>query len=319
MARAPSQASAWFSPAPRYHPTADDWNEMTTLRYLLVAVLLACGHAHAQGAASSEEISFWETVRDSRNAAELQAYLDQYPNGRFAALAKVRLAALAKPAATPQLVTPIPVAPPAALRKMTSETRMPRVGDTWTYRLSYPRLRGQWGQSVRAPSDHAVKVEAIEGGRIVDLVSIDGGTPVKTSHGAETYLVTQGVSVFSPYLIAFREPPASGGVGTISILDAPCGAAYRCRASGRVVGQERVTVPAGEFSAVKIVVEESWQPASASTIGIQSAQMNGGRTMTVWYAPELKRAVKYASRITVGDVPPVDSTFDLELVSYQVK
>ncbi|HUQ26822.1 MAG TPA: hypothetical protein VM140_14245 [Burkholderiales bacterium] len=291
---------------------------MTALRLALAAFLIACAPALAQ-IDSPAEIAFWESVRDSRNPAELQAYLDQYPNGRFAALAKVRLAALAKPAAAAQPVAPIPAAPPIVLHRMTSETRMPQVGDTWTYRLSYPKLRGQWGQNVRAPSGQTVKVEAIDGGRIVDLVSIDGGTPVKTTHGSETYLVTQGVSVFSPYLTAYREPPTSGSVGTITILDAPCGAAYRCRASGRVVGQERVTVPAGQFTAVKILIEESWQPASSSTIGIQSAQMNGGRTMTVWYAPELKRALKYSSRITVGDVPPVDSTFDLELVSYQVK
>jgi len=47
--------------------------------------------------------------------------------------------------------------------------------------------------------------------------------------------------------------------------------------------------------------------------------MNGGRILTIWYAPEIKRAVKYSSRITVGDIPPIDGDFDLELVSYQLK
>jgi hypothetical protein len=49
------------------------------------------------------------------------------------------------------------------------------------------------------------------------------------------------------------------------------------------------------------------------------ATMNGGRTLTIWYAPEVKRAVKFSSRPTVGDVPPVETNFDLELVSYQLK
>ena len=48
------------------------------------------------GPATSVEISFWESVRDSKNPAELQAYLDQFPNGVFAPLAKARLAALAR-------------------------------------------------------------------------------------------------------------------------------------------------------------------------------------------------------------------------------
>lgn len=36
------------------------------------------------------EISFWESIRDSQNAREYRAYLDAYPNGRFAALALAR-------------------------------------------------------------------------------------------------------------------------------------------------------------------------------------------------------------------------------------
>lgn len=36
------------------------------------------------------ELSFWETIRNSRNPAEYRAYLDAYPNGRFAALARTR-------------------------------------------------------------------------------------------------------------------------------------------------------------------------------------------------------------------------------------
>lgn len=36
------------------------------------------------------ELSFWESVRDSRNPADYRAYLEQYPQGRFAALARLR-------------------------------------------------------------------------------------------------------------------------------------------------------------------------------------------------------------------------------------
>lgn len=37
------------------------------------------------------ELSFWESVRDSRNSADYRAYLEQYPQGRFAALARLRI------------------------------------------------------------------------------------------------------------------------------------------------------------------------------------------------------------------------------------
>jgi tetratricopeptide (TPR) repeat protein len=46
------------------------------------------------------EMTFWDSVKDSSNPDDYRAYLKQYPNGRFAALAKVR----AKP--SPQLKAP---------------------------------------------------------------------------------------------------------------------------------------------------------------------------------------------------------------------
>jgi hypothetical protein len=41
--------------------------------------------------------------------------------------------------------------------------------------------------------------------------------------------------------------------------------------------------------------------------------------LTVWYAPAVKRAVRYSSRLTVGDDPAVESNFELELVSYRLQ
>ena len=34
---------------------------------------------------------FWESIKDSLRSADFEAYLEQYPEGSFAALAKVRL------------------------------------------------------------------------------------------------------------------------------------------------------------------------------------------------------------------------------------
>lgn len=43
------------------------------------------------------ELALWESVKDSKNADELQAYLEQYPNGRFAGVARARLKSLQGP------------------------------------------------------------------------------------------------------------------------------------------------------------------------------------------------------------------------------
>jgi peptidoglycan hydrolase-like protein with peptidoglycan-binding domain len=61
--------------------------------------------------ADAAEIAFWNSVKDAKTSAELKAYLDKYPNGTFADLAKVRMQALsagsaAKPAAPAAALTP---------------------------------------------------------------------------------------------------------------------------------------------------------------------------------------------------------------------
>lgn len=40
------------------------------------------------------ELAFWETISDSDNAADYEAYLDRYPDGAFSTLAEIRLASL---------------------------------------------------------------------------------------------------------------------------------------------------------------------------------------------------------------------------------
>ena len=290
---------------------------MNAVSFLLVVLLLAASPVYAQGATPAE-ISFWESVRDSRNPAELRAYLQAYPNGVFKPLAEARLAALERrPAAVPQAK---PAAPPVASTAQNiraSDSRMPLAGDSWTYRLSYPRLRGQWGRAARPAQTHTVRIDAVAEGRIIDQISIDGATPLLVEHSRGSYLVPAGASIYSPYLLAFDEAGARGRLGSIAIRDPACTGQYSCRASGRISGQETVTVPAGVFVATKVVIEQEWQPVAMA--GQQASQLVGGRTLSVWYVPELRRAVKYSSRQTVGDAPPIDPNFDLELVSYQLK
>jgi len=44
--------------------------------------------------AEQYEITFWESIKDSKDAGDYEAYLKTYPNGRFAQLAQARLARL---------------------------------------------------------------------------------------------------------------------------------------------------------------------------------------------------------------------------------
>jgi hypothetical protein len=103
-------------------------------------------------------------------------------------------------------------------------------------------------------------------------------------------------------------------LASIAVREGACPPEYTCSATGRVEGREQVEVPAGRFDAIKVSVEQLWRAGSAAG-GSQAAQMNGGRLMTIWYAPKAKRAIKYSSRLTIGELPPFDVNFDLELTA----
>ena len=50
---------------------------------------------------SAFELSYWETIKNSTDPEDFKAYLDKYPNGKFAELARSRMQQLARPAGNP--------------------------------------------------------------------------------------------------------------------------------------------------------------------------------------------------------------------------
>ena len=52
---------------------------------------LAAERLATERLSKEEELLYWESVKDSEEAAELHAYLDRYPNGAYEALARIRL------------------------------------------------------------------------------------------------------------------------------------------------------------------------------------------------------------------------------------
>jgi hypothetical protein len=187
-----------------------------------------------------------------------------------------------------------------------ANARFPQVGDTWTYELI------QRGPNVSPrPRRYAVKVVYSSEAKISDQVSFDGGAPDEADHTRGRYLITQVVSVLSPYLGVFEELP-SGPLGEIRVTtDRACSGRERCEVSGRVVGREIVRTRAGQFDAIKVTVNQVWRDPS----GYQGGTSDARREFTAWYAPQVKRLVKVSSRTKMGRPPD----FDLDLVSYQLK
>ncbi|HYF07813.1 MAG TPA: caspase family protein, partial [Acetobacteraceae bacterium] len=60
------------------------------------------------------DLLFWDSVRNSSNAAELRAYLARFPNGVFSELARSRLAALERGVPSPPTPAPGPPSTPQA-------------------------------------------------------------------------------------------------------------------------------------------------------------------------------------------------------------
>ena len=80
----------------------------------------------AQRLAAERELLFWESVKDSTNPADLQAYLDRYPGGTYEVLARNRLQALRRPEAAAPVETATSVED--ALRLGIPERRLIQLG-----------------------------------------------------------------------------------------------------------------------------------------------------------------------------------------------
>jgi len=118
------------------------------VRFSLSALMLALGiavgsalasPAIAQPASEAAETAFWDSVKDSRDPAEVQTYLDKFPNGLFAPLARIRLRNLqgaSKPAPAPAASTPPQQQASQSVSALTSESVIREVQDR-LYNLNY--------------------------------------------------------------------------------------------------------------------------------------------------------------------------------------
>jgi hypothetical protein len=237
-----------------------------------------------------------ERIAAQKTAAELNATADRVTAERVAAeKERIQVAAAA----------------PVSISAGAGSGRLPQPGDTWTYRLTEPDRRD--GPKQR---EYRVRIVAASATAVLDEYSVEGGEWQRWAHTPDRYLAGLGVSLFSPYLEALTEVLPGTRLGGVAIADLACGGAYLCHADAKVLARETVTLHAGKFEAIKVEVEHIWRPKSASGGGFSA--MSGGRYLTVWYVPVLKRAVKFSSRSVAGTSPPVEPNFTLELVSYKL-
>lgn len=268
---------------------------MRLLRNLVFLVLVATWAAPCLAqtpAASPVEISFWESVKDSKDPAELQAYLDKYPNGAFSALAKIRLDRLKKAPAAEAAAAPAAAA--------ASDPSFPKAGDTWTYR--YTDL---WKPGDRLSISYTVK-------RVGEREILDARASPK---GNDEFLYTNrptviqragGAYEFSPYHLAFMTLHP-GEAFKMKFVSPDHHSPWD--ATVRVVGAERVYVPAGEFDAIRVELK------AIREIGGIRPTYPTRMTQVIWYSSKVKRVVKYTVLTEVPVSGPSDRDV-YELASY---
>lgn len=232
------------------------------------------------------ELAFWNSIQASTRADEYRAYLRQYPNGRFASLAQTRVAAFTAP-------TPSPTGPAS------QTAALPRVGDTWRYRVQDQFRIGDLFLTA--------KVDNVTAEGVAETWSTTSDAKLRTTlvplqPGFNTMPGwTLTPPEFSPYLLA-----AGGLRPGQAIPDQPRRieqAVVPLRV--RVEGEEDVVVGAGRFKAIKVVLKgQSVSRGAARSGSVVSEHV-------IWYAPQVKRTVKYTVSTHVGNDLRESTSFEL--------
>jgi hypothetical protein len=227
------------------------------------------------------EIALWASIQRSTRADDFRAYLRQYPKGRFADVAHARIVDLSAPVVS------------AGSRSQL----MPRVGDTWRYKVTDKFRFGDLFVTARvdAVSDDSVAetwTTTVDGKVRTTLVSLKPGfNPLPDWSAAPPE--------FAPYLQASDAP--RGGTDAIGVQRRAIDA-VSMTLKPSWVGEEEVTVGAGRFRAQKLVLRG------------QANNARGGPLVAeyvVWYAPGVRRIVKYQVLAQSGRSVRESTTFEL--------
>ena len=213
------------------------------------------------------------------------------PSGRRPAVA----------AAAPAERRPSPTPAPAATGVVGSlgKIGLPKVGDTWTYRYSdgYNKTASY---TVRVLSSSATEIQ--DEARLGNSRQTGTHSPLleQTGRGFSNMPIRE----ISPYLQSLGPTEPTAGWRNINILSD--GEPF----AARLAGSETVQVPAGTFDTHKIIIEGTQLLRGA--YGLPTRKY----TVTVWYAPAVKRFVKLTFSAPLAAYPAEHDV--IELTEYRL-
>ncbi len=209
----------------------------------------------------------------------------------------------------PLQVASLPPDPPSAA---VLASPLPKVGDWWTYKAR------DINRDDRRQVQDIVEVRGVTPGGILEAAQRGLTEPGQWVHGSGPYLIgsVPGSLLFSPHIGAFQKLKPGDRWEDVKFSRLKfCEAGNVCRFTATVKGEERVSVPAGDFDAWRIDIELFWETAAGR--GYRGGQ-RGVRHYTVWYAAAAKRAVKVSSREGRGEAS-FEPEVDLELIAYELR
>jgi serine/threonine-protein kinase len=188
----------------------------------------------------------------------------------------------------------------AAAKAVPSKPGLPAVGDRWVYEAREVGTAKRFTLTVEA--------KAVSGNTVTEVVQRSDSGPSEVVQRPVLAMSSppSGIVNFAPYLRSFQELRDGQKLGDIDFqrLYRCNETAFRCYVVARVAGREKVSVKAGSFDTVKVVLE-----LTNSFFGRSTAV-----EYRYWYADAVNRFVKYEMRVDNSSFPAPQ--MDVELVSY---
>jgi hypothetical protein len=158
------------------------------------------------------------------------------------------------------------------------------VGDSWTYQ--YTDVWKHTPGNLNRTEVTAVDASGIQ----VDVKRAASGAVLSHyRYTLEMNPIDRGRMHFAPHYARYAFPLVPGKTWTTDATgDNPdAGKKWRYQVNGKVIGWEKISVPAGEFDVIKVEVVSYYQGQEVGSRG-----GSGQSKETVWYAPAVNNFVK---------------------------
>jgi uncharacterized caspase-like protein len=331
-----AQVAATVAPAPEISASAIDlafWESIKASKYLGDFQAYLDQHPNGKFAALARsrikqfaeegkqkpgefEMTFWTSIQHSHSPADFQAYLSQFPGGRFVSLARNRLDQIAEGTKRPVAsgTTVASVAPVSQSVSNSNASMFPRVGDTWTY--TYKDL---WG--IKRGMLLKYEVVNVSDKEIRDRLSTDGKLVDEKVFRDTPSVVSRDFSdkgsraEFSPYPQTIGHLGIGDELSNILFIRSLSHDGEPWVLKGKVVKRESIKVPAGKYETIKLEITGERRNHLAGRTGGNAVPVHVEHE--VWYAPSVKRVIKQVTRSYNFHGGDYDKD-SFELVSYKL-